>query len=127
MGRKVLLVEDEAVILMLLEQTLEPLLDHGVEVLTAPDGAAGLEAIRVHRPDVVLLDGNMPLMTGFEVCRAVKSDAALRSVQVTMLTARSQASDRAAAAEAGADHYFLKPFVPDEVLHHVARGLDIAL
>jgi DNA-binding response OmpR family regulator len=125
--KKVLLVEDEAVILMLLEQTLEPIFERGVEVLSASDGAEGLEAIRAHRPDLVLLDGTMPVMNGFEVCRAVRADETLRGVQITMLTARSQESDRAAAMAAGADHYLLKPFVPDEVLRHVARVLDLAI
>ncbi|MFN7697536.1 MAG: response regulator [Deltaproteobacteria bacterium] len=127
MHKKVLLVEDEAVILMLLEQTLEPIFERGVEVLSASDGAEGLEAIRAHRPDLVLLDGTMPVMNGFEVCRAVRADETLRGVQITMLTARSQESDRAAAMAAGADHYLLKPFVPDEVLRHVARVLDLAI
>lgn len=126
MTRKLLIVEDEAIIVMLLEQVLEPLRDEGVELLIANDGAEGLAMIRAHRPELVLLDGMMPVMSGFEVCRVVKSDEALRGIRVAMITARARGGERSATAAPDADHFFLKPFEPDEVLGYVRRVLGLA-
>jgi DNA-binding response OmpR family regulator len=126
-GKKVLIVDDEAHIRLLLEQTLDPLLDHEVEILTAHHGGAGLEAIKTQRPDLVLLDVMMPVMSGFDVCRAVKRDDALRNTFVMMLTAKGQELDRVAGVEVGADVYLTKPFDPDDVLARAAKVLGIVL
>lgn len=127
MSKKVLIVDDESHIRLLLEQTLDPLLDADVEISTADNGGAALEAIRRERPDLVLLDVMMPVMNGFDVCRAVKSDPALRQTFVVMLTAKGQELDRATGAEVGADLYFTKPFDPDDVLARAAKVLGIEL
>ncbi|EYB66423.1 hypothetical protein DEIPH_ctg139orf0153 [Deinococcus phoenicis] len=80
-------------------------------VSVARDGQEALELLRhtEHLPDLVLLDLNMPRMTGHEVLRAVKGDAALREVPVVVFTTSSEPSDRATCAAAGADDYILKP------------------
>jgi DNA-binding response OmpR family regulator len=117
----VLIVDDEQHIRLLIEQVLEDLEDEGVEVRTASDGETALDAVRDHRPELVFLDVALPMRTGFEVCRAIKDDPALRGTVVVMLTAKGQAYDRVAGLAAGADRYLTKPFDPDELLD-VARG-----
>lgn len=127
MSKKVLIVDDEAHIRLLLEQTLDALLDAGVDILTADNGGDALAAIRDERPDLVLLDVMMPVMNGFDVCKAVKADPGLRATFVMMLTAKGQELDRATGAEVGADLYLTKPFDPDDVLARAAEVLGIDL
>lgn len=127
MKKTVLIVDDEAHIRLLLEQTLDALLDHDVEILTAENGEKALWTIRTERPALVLLDVMMPILNGFEVCKTVKSDATLRQTYVMMLTAKGQELDRITGAEVGADVYLTKPFDPDDVLARCAKVLGIAL
>ena len=127
MSKSILIVDDEPHIRLLLEQTLDELDAHGVEIATATNGGDALKAIREDRPAVVLLDVMMPVMNGFEVCKAVKSDAALRDTYIVLLTAKGQELDRATGAEVGADLYLTKPFDPDDVLARVAEVLGVDL
>ena len=76
MARAVLIVDDEQHIRLLIEQTLEELLDEGVELYTAADGDEALAAIQAQRPDLVFLDVMMPGQSGLEVTRAVRADPA---------------------------------------------------
>jgi two-component system alkaline phosphatase synthesis response regulator PhoP len=126
-SKKVLVVDDEAHIRLLLEQTLDALLDHEVEIFTADNGGAALALIREERPDLVLLDVMMPVMNGFDVCKTVKNDAELKQTFVMMLTAKGQELDRVTGAEVGADLYLTKPFDPDDVLARAAKVLGIDL
>ncbi len=127
MSKRVLIVDDESHIRLLLEQTLDPLLDADVEITMANNGGAALEAIRRDRPDLVLLDVMMPVMNGFDVCKAVKGDPGLAGTFVMMLTAKGQELDRVTGAEVGADLYLTKPFDPDDVLARAAKVLGIEL
>jgi DNA-binding response OmpR family regulator len=124
---KVLIVDDEPHIRLLLEQTLEELEDEGVELLTAANGEEALRVIRSERPRLVLLDVMMPLLNGMEVCRTVKADPELRDTLVVMLTARGQEADRTAGLDVGADRYLTKPFDPDDVLELSAELLGVEL
>ena len=125
MTKKVLIVDDEAHIRLLLEQTLDPLVDEGVELLVATNGAEALDLIGRERPALVLLDVMMPVLNGFDVCKRVKADAELRATFVMMLTAKGQELDRVTGAEVGADLYLTKPFDPDDVLRRAASVLGI--
>ncbi len=127
MSKKILIVDDEAHIRLLLEQTLDELLDAGVDILTADNGGDALASIRDERPNLVLLDVMMPVMNGFEVCKAVKADDELRATFIMMLTAKGQELDRATGAEVGADLYLTKPFDPDDLLERAAEVLGIDL
>jgi len=124
-SKKVLIVDDEAHIRLLLEQTLDPLVDAGVDLLTASNGGEALELITRERPELVLLDVMMPVMNGFDVCKRVKADATLASTFVMMLTAKGQELDRVTGAEVGADLYLTKPFDPDDVLRRAATVLGL--
>jgi two-component system alkaline phosphatase synthesis response regulator PhoP len=128
MSKTILIVEDEAHIRKLLLQVLEELEDeHEVNVLSAGNGAEGLEMIRQTKPDLVFLDIMMPLMNGYEVCQAVTSDQFLAGVKIILLTAKGQEVDRRQGFDAGATLYMTKPFDPDEVLKTAARMLDLEL
>ncbi len=125
MQKKILIVDDEPHIRLLLEQTLEHLEDEGVEILTADNGLDGLELIKTERPGIVFLDVMMPGMSGFDVCRTVKKDLNVKDVYIVLLTAKGQEFDREKGMESGADLYMTKPFNPDEVVEKSAEILGV--
>jgi len=116
MARSVLIVDDEQHIRLLIEQTLEELLDEGVELYTASDGDDALAAIDAQRPELVFLDVMMPKRSGLDVCRAVRGELGLADTYIVLLTAKGQATDREEGLAAGANQYLTKPFDPDELL-----------
>jgi two-component system alkaline phosphatase synthesis response regulator PhoP len=116
MEKKILIVDDEPHIRMLIEQTLEELEDEGVEFLTAENGEQALQIISTERPALVFLDVMMPKMNGMEVCRRVKKELALDDVYIVLLTAKGQEVDRLKGQEVGADVYMTKPFDPETLL-----------
>ena len=122
---KILIVDDEAHIRTLLQQTLEELEDYGIEILTASDGSEALELIRSEQPRLVFLDVMMPKMNGFDVCHAVKRDLGFAGTHIVLLTAKGQEVDRHKGDEAGADVYMTKPFDPDELLAHARQILGL--
>jgi CheY-like chemotaxis protein len=103
---KILLVEDNEMNRDMLSRRLER---KGYEVLFAMDGAAGVEMVRSHAPDLVLMDMSLPVLDGWEASRRLKGDAATRHVPVIALTAHAMSRDRAKALEAGCDDYDTKP------------------
>src|SRR5205085_3792546 len=82
----------------------------------AADGEEALLHIAERRPDVVLLDWMLPLVSGLEVCRQIRRVPATRSLPVVMLTARGEESDRIRGLDSGADDYVVKPFSPSELV-----------
>ncbi len=125
MESKILIVDDEAHIRLLIEQTLEELEDQGVEILTADNGADALELIKSEKPRLVFLDVMMPKMNGFDVCHAVKRELGMDDIYVVMLTAKGQEFDRQRGAEVGANVYMTKPFDPDELLAKANQVLGL--
>ncbi|MGE0705240.1 MAG: PAS domain S-box protein [Vicinamibacterales bacterium] len=109
---RVLVVEDNQDAAEMLAMLLD-VLGHEVQVL--PDGPAALEAARVNRPDIMIIDIGLPGMNGYEVARALRCEPALRSVVLVALTGYGQAEDKARALAAGFDHHLVKP-VDVEVL-----------
>ncbi len=105
----ILVVDDEAPILELVRFTLE---DEQIRVLEASDGAQALETALAARPDLILLDVQMPRLDGLEVCRRLRANASLAGTRIVMLTAAGQDADRARGLAAGADEYLTKPFSP---------------
>ncbi len=116
MTKRILIVDDEPHIRILMEQTLEELEDEGVELLTAANGEEALETIQLEKPELVFLDVMMPKMNGFEVCNAVKNELKIPDVYIIMLTAKGQEFDRQKGNDVGANLYMTKPFDPDEVV-----------
>jgi len=127
MPGKILIVDDEIHIRMLLEQTLEDLEEEfGVTIMTASNGEEGLSLIRREHPDVVFLDIMMPKLNGYEVCRRVMDEARLAGgLNIVLLTAKGQEVDRKQGLELGAKKYMTKPFDPDEVLETARELLGI--
>jgi two-component system phosphate regulon response regulator PhoB len=120
MSAHILIVEDEAALIELLRYNLEK---EGFRVSTAVDGEEGLTAIEESKPDLVLLDWMLPLVSGLEVCRQIRRKAATRTLPVIMLTARSEETDRVRGLEVGADDYITKPFSPSELMARVRAVL----
>ena len=109
----ILIVDDEPNIVQLVRITLE---DSRVRILEAADGATALDRALELRPDLILLDVDLPDLCGLEVCRRLKDDEALTKTKIVMLTAAAQADDVARGVAAGADQYLTKPFSPVRLL-----------
>jgi two-component system, OmpR family, alkaline phosphatase synthesis response regulator PhoP len=125
MAKKILIVDDEAHIRSLIEQTLEELEDEGVEFLMAENGEQALEIIQKENPQLVFLDVMMPKMNGMEVCRRVKKELLSDNVYIVLLTAKGQELDRLKGQEVGADVYMTKPFDPEVILAKAKEVLQI--
>jgi len=110
---RILVVDDEAPIVELVRGYLER---EGMEVIAAADGQAGLELIRTHSPDVVVLDVMLPGIDGFEVLRRART---FSDAYVIMLTARAEEIDRIVGLSVGADDYLVKPFSPRELVARI--------
>jgi DNA-binding response OmpR family regulator len=95
----------------------------GYEVLRAGDGQEALDLARKHVPDLAVLDVMMPKLTGYDVTRELRADAATSRIPVILLTARVQEADVARGFEAGADDYVKKPFSPQELKARVQAVL----
>jgi DNA-binding response OmpR family regulator len=117
----VLVAEDEGDIAGLIKHTLER--DGEVHVDIAPSGDAALRAIDEQPPDLLILDLNLPVLSGFEVCRILRGRPATRALPVIILTARSAESDRVAGLDLGADDYVTKPFSLRELAARVRAVL----
>lgn len=125
MSPKILIVDDEPHIRLLLEQTLEELEDEGVELLMADNGEDALAQIKAEVPQLVFLDVMMPKMNGFDVCYKIKQELEISNVYIIMLTAKGQEFDKQKGQEVGADLYMTKPFDPDEVLEKSCEILNL--
>lgn len=125
MEQKLLIVDDEAHIRMLLQQTLEELEDEDVSFLTAENGEEALAIIQSEKPQLVFLDVMMPKMNGMEVTRRVKKELGLNDVFIVLLTAKGQELDRQKGQEVGADVYMTKPFDPEMILKKAREVLKL--
>jgi DNA-binding response OmpR family regulator len=125
MEQKLLIVDDEAHIRMLLEQTLEELEDEGVNFYSAQNGEEAFDIIKAEKPQLVFLDVMMPKMNGMEVCRKVKKELELDEVFIVLLTAKGQELDRLKGQEVGADLYMTKPFDPEVILDKAKEILGL--
>lgn len=123
--KKILIVDDEPHIRLLLEQTLEELEEAGVEILQAADGVRALELYRETKPDMVFLDVMMPEKSGYEVCESIKGETPSSDTYVVLLTAKGQQADRERAQAAKADRYMTKPFDPAAVVDLVEDVLNL--
>jgi two-component system alkaline phosphatase synthesis response regulator PhoP len=118
---RVLIVEDEQNILLSLEFLLGK---EGYLVNTACDGAAALRALQEQAPDLVLLDVMLPLIDGFELCRLIRENPALRGTRIMLLTARGREAEIARGLALGADSYLTKPFSTRDLMEKVRSLLS---
>jgi DNA-binding response OmpR family regulator len=122
---KILIVEDDPCIRILLKQTLEELEEEGVELIVTDNGETALDIIRLEKPELVFLDVMMPKMNGFDVCNAVKNEYAMHNVCIVLLTVKGQKLDKQRGKDVGADIYMTKPFNPDELLAVARKVIGI--
>ncbi len=117
MNERILVVDDEPKIVKLARDYLER---SGYVVLTAGDGRTALSIARSEKPDLVVLDLNLPELDGLDVCRTLRRES---DVPIIMLTARIDETDRLIGLELGADDYITKPFSPRELVARVRAVL----
>jgi diguanylate cyclase (GGDEF)-like protein len=120
MASRVLVAEDDPSTLALIDMALQ---DAGYDRVLASDGRAALEQVRATRPDLVLLDVGMPVMTGDEVHRELRRDPRTRYIPVVFVTAKRATGEMSARLRNGADDYVAKPFDVDELLARIASAL----
>lgn len=116
MEHMVLIVEDEPPQAEMLSYNLQK---EGFRVAVAADGEEGLLMARESAPDAIVLDWMLPGLSGIEVCRQLRGDAATREIPILMLTARGEEEDRVRGIETGADDYVVKPYSPREVVARI--------
>lgn len=119
---KVLVIEDEIINQHILKQSLER---QGYEVEVASDGAAGLAIAKTFMPHLIICDWVMPQMSGLDVCRDIKANAALADTFFILLTAKSEVQDRIEGLDSGADDFLNKPVELAELQARVRAGLRI--
>jgi len=120
MQHKILVVDDETDVIDMLVVNLR---GAGFQVSTAEDGAAALAKARNDSPSLIILDLMLPGMSGLEICKVLKGDAATRHIPVIMLTAKGEEVDKVVGLELGADDYVTKPFSPRELILRINRSL----
>jgi CheY-like chemotaxis protein len=120
--RKLLFVEDNEDNLYMLQLRFDVL--GGYEVLTARDGAAGIVTAASERPDLILMDLNLPLIDGWEATRRLRADPATRDIPIIALSAHAMAGDREKALVAGCDDFDTKPIEFDRLLAKIELALD---
>lgn len=116
--KRILVAEDSKALLRLISLFLEA---EGYEVLGVSNGQAALDALAEERPCLALLDGIMPLLDGFEVCRHIKKAPSMKDIPVVMLTGQKSSTDFARGREVGADAYITKPFKSAQVIDTIQR------
>ena len=116
MKQKILVIEDEQDIQTLLEYNLQ---QAGYEVVLCENGEDGLWLAIEHKPDLILLDWMLPLLSGIELLRQLRNRADTREIPVIMMTARGEEGDRLRGLDGGADDYVTKPFSPAELVARV--------
>jgi phosphoserine phosphatase RsbU/P len=119
---KILVVDDDPVIQLVLRKTLQ---GQGYEVITVNNGEQGIEQAQQGSPALIICDWLMPVMDGIEVCRQMKAEPALAGIFFILLTSRSEVSDRVMALDSGADDILTKPIEVGELLARVRAGLRL--
>lgn len=97
----------------------------GMEIVASVgDGAQALDAIKLHHPDLAILDVSMPELTGLDVCRGVREDPSLSDLRILLLSASVDEQSQSIGIDAGADYFLAKPFSPRELVAWLAVGKE---
>jgi len=127
MSKKILIVDDEENMRILLQETLEEFEDKGIVVLVAENGKDAIVSIRTEKPNLVILDVMMPGMDGFEVCNTIKNELGMKDIYILMLSADGQEFNKQKSIDVGTDGFMTKPFDPDEIAEKVAQILKMEM
>ncbi len=117
---KILVVDDEADFCTIVTHILE---GQGYAVVSAGNGEEGLQVYAREKPDLVILDANLPDMDGFEICRRIRADGPRRKTPILLCTVRSEVTPVTEGLAAGANDYILKPFEVSDMLARVEAAL----
>ena len=120
MSKVVLVVEDQEDNRQILRDLLG---SAGYEMVEAGDGAAALERVKERRPDLILMDIQLPVMDGYEATRRLKADPALKAIPIIVITSYALSGDEEKARAAGCDDYVTKPYSPRQLLAKVRQYL----
>jgi two-component system cell cycle response regulator DivK len=121
MSKRILVIEDTEDNRQILRDLLSAA---GYELLEAVDGESGLAMAGEHRPDLILMDIQLPAIDGYETTRRIKADPALRHIPIVAVTSYALSGDEEKTRAAGCDDYIAKPFSPRELLGKVRAFLD---
>lgn len=117
---KVLIVDDEPDVVLMIERTLR---SEGFDVAKAYDGIGALDLVSTEKPDLILLDIMMPMMSGYEVCEQLKANPQTQHIPVICLSSAHTPNARALSLRAGAAELIAKPFFPAELAAQIRRHL----
>ena len=120
MSRRILVVEDHEENRRLLRDLLTV---NGYELIEAVDGEEGVQRAESERPDLILMDVQLPVLDGYEATRRIKANPALRTIPIVVVTSYALSGDDAKARAAGADAYVTKPFSPRQLLATIREHL----
>lgn len=123
--KKLLIADDDLFNLEMLVNLMRSFEAQGVTVFSASDGVRAYEIVERETPDLLLLDVEMPGLSGIEICERVRANSTMTQTEVMLLTASVRPELRRAAEDAGADEYILKPFDPAEVRSRVQDRLGL--
>ena len=120
MSRRILVVEDQEDNRQILRDLLA---SAGYDMAEAENGQEALAAVAQHKPDLILMDIQLPIMDGYEATRRIKADPALRSIPIIAVTSYALSGDEAKGREAGCDAYVTKPYSPRQLLAKIREFL----
>jgi two-component system, cell cycle response regulator DivK len=120
MNKRILVVEDQEDNRQILRDLLTSV---GFQLLEAEDGAEGVAAAEAQRPDLILMDIQMPIMDGYEATRRLKANPALSAIPVIVVTSYALSGDEEKARAAGCDDYVTKPYSPRQLLAKINQHL----
>lgn len=123
MRKEILIVEDDAKNMRLFRDILQ---FKGYSILEATDGRQGVDLAKEHKPDLILMDIQLPVMDGIEATRIIKSDESCKNIRVVALTASVMTGDREKIMEAGCDGYISKPIDIKEFLSTIEKYFQTA-
>jgi two-component system, cell cycle response regulator DivK len=120
MTKTVLIVEDNELNMKLFNDLLEA---HGYATLKTGHGIEAMELARAHKPDLILMDIQLPIMDGYEATRRIKADPATKDIPIIVVTSYALSGDEGKAREAGCDAYVTKPYSPRQLLAKIREYL----
>lgn len=119
----ILIVDDEPDVVTMFQRNLEP---EGYDTIPAYDGIAAVDIAESDQPDLILLDIMMPMMSGYDVCRQVRSNPNTKHIPIVCMTSASSPETRQRARDAGAQAVLIKPFAVAELIAQIKRYLPKA-